>query len=131
MQLKKKLFFFPILFMLGACGGGSSSTGTDSGTSTGNDVTKSAVYQDGLALVTKSSNNCLTCHKVDEKVTGPAYRDVANKYAGLPDTIVEHLAKKVISGGSGVWGEVLMTPHQDLSLEDAEKMVRYILLLKK
>jgi cytochrome c len=129
MQLKNKLIFFPILFFLAACGGGSSSKTADSGNSSGNDVTKSAAYQDGLALVSK--DNCLTCHKIDEKLTGPAYRDVANKYAGLPDTIVAHLAKKIISGGTGVWGQVLMTPHAALSEEDAEKMVKYILLLKK
>jgi cytochrome c len=48
----------------------------------------------------------------------------------MPDTIVEHLAKKVISGGSGVWGEIMMTPHPGLSLDSAEAIVRYILLLK-
>ncbi len=116
-------------FLWAACGGGSSSKSNDSSNSSSGDVTSSAAYQDGLKLISK--DNCLTCHKIDEKLTGPAYRDVANKYAGLPDTIVTHLAKKVISGGSGVWGEVLMTPHAALSQADAEKMVRYILLLKK
>jgi len=62
---------------------------------------------------------------------GPSYRDVANKYASLPDTIVTHLAGKIIKGGSGVWGEVPMTPHPALSEEDAKSMVKYILLLKK
>jgi cytochrome c len=86
-------------------------------------------YKKGLAIVVKSG--CPTCHKVDEKVTGPAYRDVANKYAGMPDTIIAHLAKKVISGGSGVWGEIPMTPHPALTQEEAEAAVKYVLLLKK
>ena len=47
------------------------------------------------------------------------------------DTIVSHLAGKIITGGSGVWGPALMTPHPTVSKEDAEAMVRYILLLKK
>ncbi len=41
------------------------------------------------------------------------------------------LAAKIIKGGSGVWGQVPMTPHPNLSVADAEQMVKYILLLKK
>lgn len=86
-------------------------------------------YQKGLSVVAKSG--CLTCHKVDEKVTGPAYREVANKYGSYPDTIIAHLAGKIIKGGSGVWGEIPMIAHPTLSEEDAEAAVKYILLLKK
>lgn len=93
------------------------------------DITKSEVYQKGLALV--AGKKCLTCHAIDQTVTGPPYREIAKKYAGMPDTIISHLAMKVISGGNGVWGQVFMTPHPDLSREDAEAMVKYILLLKK
>ena len=93
------------------------------------DITKNPDYQKGLDLVAKS--DCFTCHKIDEPLTGPPYRDVANKYASEPDTIVSHLAQKVISGGGGVWGQVPMTPHPTLSKEDAETMVKYVLLLKK
>jgi cytochrome c len=78
-----------------------------------------------------SKNDCFTCHQVDDKLTGPSYREVANKYAGMPDTIVTHLAGKVITGGSGVWGQIMMTPHPALSQADAEAIVRYVLLLKK
>ena len=75
-------------------------------------------------------SDCLTCHKIDEMLTGPSYRDVANKYAGA-DTAVKYLAGKIISGGKGVWGEVMMTPHAGISQEDAEAMAKYIMLLKK
>jgi cytochrome c len=61
------------------------------------DVSKNPDYQKGLELVSKS--DCFTCHKIDEPLTGPAYRDVANKYANEPDTIVTHLAHKIIEGG--------------------------------
>ena len=94
------------------------------------ELSNNPVYQKGLALVANPNNNCLTCHKVDEKLTGPSYRDVANKYANEPDTIISYLAGKIIKGGSGTWGEIPMTPHSDLSQEDAEAMVKYILLLK-
>ncbi|HQU56490.1 MAG TPA: c-type cytochrome [Chitinophagaceae bacterium] len=93
------------------------------------DVTANPDYKAGLALVAKS--NCFTCHHISDKLIGPAYQDVAAKYANSPDTIVTHLAHKIIEGGSGVWGEVAMTPHPDVSMADAETMVKYILLLKK
>jgi cytochrome c len=86
-------------------------------------------YQKGLAI--EAASDCVTCHKIDEKVQGPAYQDIAKKYAGYPDTIVTHLANKVRSGGTGVWGEILMIPHPQLSQADAEAAVKYILLLKK
>ena len=92
------------------------------------DLTQNPDYQKGLGILAK--NDCLTCHKVDEVLTGPSYRDVANKYAGA-DTAVAYLAGKIITGGSGVWGNVMMTPHAGVSQADAEAMVKYILLLKK
>jgi cytochrome c len=48
----------------------------------------------------------------------------------MPDTIVSHLADKIISGGSGVWGEIPMIPHPSISKDDAQTMVKYVLLLK-
>jgi len=91
-------------------------------------ITDNPDYPAGLELIAKS--DCLTCHKVDEKLTGPSYRDVANKYASQAPGIVPTLAAKVIKGGSGVWGEVPMLPHATISQADAETMVKYILLLK-
>ncbi|MCC8410974.1 c-type cytochrome [Mucilaginibacter sp. UR6-1] len=81
----------------------------------------------GKALITKS--DCLACHKVDTKLVGPAYIDVAKKYPATPANYAT-LAKKVIDGGSGVWGQVPMSPHATLAVADADKMVKYILSLK-
>jgi cytochrome c len=92
-------------------------------------ISDDPVYQEGLALVAKPENLCLTCHKVDEKLTGPSYRDVANKYENTPQNI-KGLAEKVVKGGSGVWGDVAMVPAPGLKIEDAEKMVKYILMLR-
>lgn len=91
-------------------------------------ITDNPDYAAGLELIAK--NDCLTCHKVDEKLTGPSYRDVANKYASQAPGIIPTLAEKIIKGGSGVWGEVPMLPHPTVSQGDAESMVKYILLLK-
>ena len=72
--------------------------------------------------------DCLSCHKIDAKLVGPSYQDVAAKYT---DADIDHLATKIIDGGKGVWGEIPMTPHAGLSKENAQKMVKYILSLKK
>ena len=85
-------------------------------------------YEKGLALVAK--NRCLICHNVEDRLTGPSYREIANKYAGYPDSIISFLGKRVITGGNGTWGEVRMTPHPQVSQKEAEAMVRYILMLK-
>ena len=100
-----------------------------SAVNTDNDLSANPDYQKGLALIGKS--DCLTCHKVDEMVNGPSYREVANRYANESDTIVPYLASKIIKGGTGTWGSIFMTPHPALSQEDAEAMVKYVLLLKK
>ncbi len=134
--MKKILTVLPLLILIASCGGGSdnkNSAGattdtTATTTPAANDLSSNPDYQKGLVLVAKS--NCLTCHKVNEKLIGPAYKDVANKYAGN-DTALTYLAHKVITGGKGVWGDVMMTPHPELSEADAEQMVKYILLLKQ
>ncbi len=124
----KKFFLFSLIcVLLTSCGGNESKTKTEEPKVV--DITKNPDYQKGLELASKS--DCFTCHTVDDKLTGPTYREVANKYASMPDTIVTHLAGKIITGGSGVWGEIMMTPHPALSEADAEAIVRYILLLKK
>lgn len=121
--------FLIALFLLASCGSddkNGSSAAKDS--TTVNDITSNPDYKKGLETITKY--DCLTCHKVAEKFTGPAYQDVAAKYAGM-DTAVQHLTHKVRTGGSGVWGNVPMLPHPNLPQADAEAIVKYILLLKK
>lgn len=73
--------------------------------------------------------NCLACHAVDKKVVGPAYQDVAAKYAGQKDA-VEKLTQKVIKGGSGAWGQVPMPPNAVTEAE-AKQLVTWVLSLKK
>lgn len=86
-----------------------------------------AELEEGKQLLSK--NDCLSCHKVDVKLVGPAYNDVAKKYPAT-EANYEMLAKKVIAGGSGVWGQVPMAPHPSIAPADVKKMVEYILSLK-
>lgn len=72
--------------------------------------------------------NCLACHAVDKKVVGPAYKDVAAKYAG--QNVVAKLATKVMKGGSGVWGAVPMPANPQVNQAEAETLVKWVLTQK-
>lgn len=74
------------------------------------------------------AKNCMACHAIDKKLVGPAYKDVAAKYAG--QDVVAHLAEKVQKGGSGVWGPVPMPPNPQVSAEEAKTLVEWVLSLK-
>ena len=100
---------------------------TDPGNATTAGAAASADADKGLNLI--ASSDCLTCHKIEEKLVGPAYRDVAKKYAGQPGA-VDSLANKIIHGGAGNWGPTPMSPHPALAKDDAKVMVQYILSLK-
>ena len=73
--------------------------------------------------------NCMACHAVSQKVIGPAYKDVAAKYAGQPDAVAK-LVPKVMKGGSGVWGAVPMPANPQVSEAEAKQLVAWILTLK-
>jgi cytochrome c len=75
------------------------------------------------------SKNCMACHAVDKKVVGPAYKDVAAKYAG-DKAAVDKLTQKVMKGGSGVWGPVPMPANPQVTEAEARKLVTWILSLK-
>ena len=75
------------------------------------------------------SKNCMACHAVDKKLVGPAFKDVAAKYAGQKDA-ADKLAAKVIKGGSGVWGPVPMPANPQVNDADAKKLVAWILAQK-
>jgi cytochrome c len=84
------------------------------------------LIKQGQALV--DASDCKTCHHATNKIIGPAHADVAKKYE-FTRANVTYLAGKIVNGGSGVWGEIPMTPHVDLSQADAEKMAMYVLSL--
>jgi cytochrome c len=72
---------------------------------------------------------CTSCHAVDKKILGPAYKDVATKYKG--DAKAEAmLIDKVKKGGSGVWGAVPMPPHPQVSDADLKTLVKWALATK-
>jgi len=84
------------------------------------------MIKEGQALV--DGADCKTCHHPTNKIVGPSHTDVAKKYE-FTQANVTLLAGKIITGGSGVWGEIPMSPHAGLSQSDAEKMAMYVLSL--
>jgi cytochrome c len=122
--------FSPLFF---ACGSGDNNASGEKGDTAKTEqpastASNQAELDKGAELI--AGSNCLTCHKINEKIIGPTYMEVAQKYEAT-DAIVDTLATKVIKGGSGVWGNVPMTPHPELSMDTARMMVRYILSLRK
>lgn len=90
----------------------------------------SAVSAPALAdLALANAKNCMACHQMDKKLVGPAYKEVAAKYAGQKDA-VDKLSAKIIKGGSGVWGPVPMPANSQVSEADAKKLASWILSLK-
>ena len=71
-------------------------------------------------------NACMACHTVDKKLVGPAYQDVAKKYAGQKDAAA-NLAKSIKAGGSGKRGPVPMPAQTTLSEADANTLATWIL----
>jgi len=71
-------------------------------------------------------NNCLACHAVDKKIVGPAYQDVAKKYAGQADAEAT-VMKNIKTGGSGKWGPIPMPPQAQLSDADAKALAAWVL----
>ena len=73
--------------------------------------------------------NCMACHSVDKKVLGPAYKEVAAKYAGQKDA-VDKLADKVVKGGTGAWGNIPMPANPQVTEAEAKQLVGWIMTLK-
>ncbi len=80
---------------------------------------------DAAALAKKHA--CTACHALDKKLVGPAYKDVAAKYKGNKDA-QNLLVKKVLDGGSGVWGAIPMPPNKGKVKDDEVRtLVKWVL----
>jgi len=75
------------------------------------------------------AKNCMACHAVANKLVGPAYKDVAAKYAGQKDA-EDKLVQKVMKGGSGNWGAIPMPANPQVSEAEARTLVKWVLAQK-
>jgi cytochrome c len=127
-------FVFAVIFT--ACESNKSSENTASQASTNEikpqltvETTNETSTQKSSAELLMEKSDCYTCHSVDTKLIGPSFNEISKKYENNRASI-QLLADKIINGGSGVWGEVPMQAHSQMSKEDATEMVNFILSLK-
>lgn len=89
-------------------------------------LAQNAMAADAAKLA--QQKGCLACHSVDKKVVGPAYKDVAKKYAGQAGA-ADKLATKIQKGGSGAWGTVPMPPN-NVTPAEAKELATWVLSQK-
>jgi len=133
---KRLLVILSCTIFAAACGNSGESKPVDSTTKTPSTTTAPATTNaDSKGLELIGASDCTTCHRLDKAGSGasigPAYSEVAEKYSPAADSTVNRIVKKIISGGSGIWGTVPMTPHPSVPEADVKEMVKYILTLKK
>ena len=75
------------------------------------------------------SSDCLVCHDQTNQIIGPSFSAISKKYAEGKAN-VNLLASKIIEGGSGNWGNTPMQAHPNVTKEDAEEMIHFILSFK-
>ena len=126
--MKKIITVTMLSISLFACNSAGEKTKTAEPEQKKNDAMDNPDYDAGLNLVAKS--DCFTCHKLREPLIGPPYGEIAKKYPNTPENI-SLLADRILKGSQGVWSQVPMLKHDGIKKEDAEKMVKYILLLKE
>jgi cytochrome c len=88
-------------------------------------ASSSAFAQADLA----KAKNCMACHAIGTKLVGPAYKDVAAKYAGQKGA-EDKLVAKVMKGGAGSWGPVPMPANPQVSEAEARSLVKWVLATK-
>lgn len=94
----------------------------------GDEVIDAEIVRKGEVLIAYS--NCYECHKEENKAKGPSFQAIAKRYP-MQQVYLDHLARKIISGGSGAWGYPVMEAHPHLNFEEAKMMATYILSLEE
>ncbi|GAB3524036.1 ThuA domain-containing protein [Emticicia fontis] len=76
------------------------------------------------------ASDCKACHTIDKTSVGPSFLAVSKKYGSGDTKTIKTLSKKIIDGGGGSWGSThVMSAHPQLSPQDADEMVKYILAI--
>ena len=89
-------------------------------------IGEASAQENQAASVLANQSGCLNCHKADQKLIGPSYQSVAERYKDQANA-ASILTQKVKTGGSGVWGRIPMPPHPQLSDENLNTLVSWVL----
>ncbi len=121
---RKNLLFIFIAFATSSCGNSNApSYSRDTNNEKVENVSDIEMFR---------ATDCATCHKLNETFVGPSFSDIAKRYPNAADTTIARLVLSVQKGSTGKWTAVApMTPHPTMSNSDLEKMVKYILEVKK
>ncbi|NLD01176.1 MAG: c-type cytochrome [Gammaproteobacteria bacterium] len=84
-----------------------------------------ALASDGETIF--KSNACVACHSIDNKMVGPALKDVAAKNAGVEGAAAT-LALHIKNGNAGLWGPIPMPPNQ-VTEDEARILAEWVLSL--
>lgn len=84
----------------------------------------SAFAVDGETLY--KTKVCAACHAIDNKLVGPAFTDVAAKYAGQDDAVAI-LVDSILHGSKGKWGPIPMPPNAAVTEEEAKTLAEWVL----
>lgn len=127
--MKTLLTILVAVLFITSCGNNSDSKEKSTTADAAKTEVKDPEVAKGLELISKS--DCFTCHKLAEASVGPPYNAVAAKYKTINDASMDSMVTQIQKGGKGKWGNVPMTPHPQISKEDAQSMVHYIMSIKQ
>ena len=85
----------------------------------------SAADSAAIADLAKASG-CFSCHSAKEKVVGPAFSSIAEKYAGDKDA-VSTLTQSIQRGSQGKWGRIPMPAHPSLSNDELKSLASWVM----
>lgn len=81
------------------------------------------------AMDLAKANGCLSCHAKAEKIVGPSYASVAEKYKGDADAVPSLMAS-VRNGSKGKWGRIPMPGHSSMDEQELKTIVQWIMTVK-
>jgi cytochrome c len=84
---------------------------------------------EAAAIELAKNNGCLSCHSAKEKIVGPAYSTVAEKYKDDKDAVA-NLVQSIQYGSKGKWGRIPMPPHPSMSAADIKTLAQWVMSTK-
>lgn len=73
-----------------------------------------------------ANNACLGCHAMTQKIVGPAYHDVADRYRKNPKAL-ETVMANIKAGGANKWSAMLMPPFPALTDAELKVLAQFVL----